>query len=401
MVIDFQVLADDVDITSKIKALGSYSINITDNIGDNSDTLAMRLADANDNLAFPTTTAKLEVHIGYKENLKSFGFFYITDTKYNFSKAQGSFIDIVASSVPFVETSTYKSMQTSQERSFNDTTVDAVISEIAQEHNLEPVINTDIGSKVITNESQHNESNIGFLYRLVRKYGGVLKPTHSKLLVLDNTKGTNVSGEELEPIELRLDQLNNISYTSKKTAQYRSVQASYHDTSTGITKSVTVGSGEPVNKLSHMYPNQQEALDMAKKLFKSSTLDNDSMSLSTIGDPDLIAGAPIEIVGLRDDIPQEWRIDSAGHSISKSGYSTSLNLTVTSFTNDADISADTSDDTSSGIDETQDNEQTHNQETTDATVYTNLTVAEKQTLNEVIDIVNDWAEYLEKYIDDI
>ena len=328
MVIDFQILANDEDITDKVKALGSYSISITDTVGDNADGFSIRLADSNDELVFPQNSTRLQVQLGYEDNLRDFGYFFVSDTKYSLSKGQGAFIDIVASSVPFTQSLTYKSMQTAQERTFENQTVGQIVELIAQEHNLQANISPKVADILIENINQHNESNIGFLYRLVRLYGGVLKPTHSRLLVLSDEKGTNTQDEDIEAIELNLEDISNISYSCKKTAKFRSVQANYQDTDNGEIKTITIGDGEPVNKLSYLYENEQTATATAQKVYNSSSLDNDTLNLSILGNPDLISGVPIKINGLRDDIPQNWYIKTASHTISKSGYSTSLQLTL-------------------------------------------------------------------------
>ena len=68
--------------------------------------------------------------------MQDFGYFFVSNTKYSLTKAQGSFIDITATSVPFVESPTYKSMQTEKERSFDDKTVAEIVTQIAKEHGL-------------------------------------------------------------------------------------------------------------------------------------------------------------------------------------------------------------------------------------------------------------------------
>ena len=136
MVIDFQIIANDKDITQIVKAVGSYSISITDTIGDKADGFSIRLVDPNNELEFPQNSTRLHVHLGYKDNLIDFGYFFVTDVKYSLTKGQGSFIDILASSIPFTDSLKYKSMQTAHERSFSNQTLKQIVDKIAKEHNL-------------------------------------------------------------------------------------------------------------------------------------------------------------------------------------------------------------------------------------------------------------------------
>ncbi|MBK2258973.1 phage late control D family protein [Francisella philomiragia] len=400
MVTDFQVLANDVDITKKIKSLGSYNINITDNIGDQADSFSMRISDANSELVFPQNNTKLQVYVGYKDTLHDFGYFYITDVKYSYSKGQGAFIDVVASSVPFTETDIYKSMQTSYERSFSNTTVSAVVNTIAQEHNLTADINPTIGAKVVNSISQHNESNIGFLYRFIREYGGVLKPTHSRLLVLADDKGTNVSGATLDTVSIDISDCNNITYNSKKSSKYNSVQADYQSTDTAKIKTVTVGSGDPVLKLSYIYESEELAQTAASKVLNKSNLNNDTLNLDMTGNPELIAGAPISITGLREDIPQNWYIGTANHSLSKSGYSTSLQLTIRSQST-VSVASTTVDTDTINNDSSQNTNNAQQDNTGAGTITTNLSPTELKTINDMVQLWNDYGDWLQDWLDDL
>lgn len=140
------------------------------------------------------------------------------------------------------------------------------------------------------------------MYRLVRLYGGVLKLTHSRLLVLSNEKVTNIQDKELEIIEIDMINISNLSYSCQKTAKYSSVEANYQSTDDAEIKSVKIGDGEPIQKLSYLYADQVTAEATAQKVYNDSSLDNDTLSITKVGDPDIISGVPIKINGLRDDI---------------------------------------------------------------------------------------------------
>ena len=77
-----------------------------------------------------------------------------------------------------------------------------------------------------------------------------------------------------------------------------------------------------------MYESKAIATATAQKVYNQSSLDNDVMNITTVGNPQLTAGVPITIKGLRDDIPQNWYIKTVAHSISKGGYVSSLTLTL-------------------------------------------------------------------------
>ncbi|MCF6777430.1 hypothetical protein L3V83_12745, partial [Thiotrichales bacterium 19X7-9] len=192
---------------------------------------------------------------------------------------------------------------------------------------LETSVSTDLGKILIKHIDQTDEGNIGFLYRVVRQYGGTLKPTHTKFIVL-NEKGKNTKDEDMPEISLSLDQISQLTYSTKREAKFRSMTAKYHDIDTAETKKVTVGNGQPEFLLSYTYEDEQTAKAIAKKVLDGYTQDTDTLNITIVGNPEIIAGVPVIIKGLRDDIPQQWYVKTATHSLSKQGYQTNVQLTL-------------------------------------------------------------------------
>ncbi|TNF65693.1 MAG: hypothetical protein EP298_11160 [Gammaproteobacteria bacterium] len=323
MVVDYQILADDKDITDKIKS-GLVSLTITDTTGDHADGLSIRLVDHHDSIQFPSDSSKLNVHLGYQDNLHDFGYFFADTISYSYPP---SLLNINANSVPFTASNTYKAMQTQRTRSFDNITFENLITVIANEHGLETSVSTDLGKILIKHIDQTDEGNIGFLYRVIRQYGGTLKPTHTKLIVL-NEKGKNTKDEDMPEVSLSLDQISQLTYSTKREAKFRSVTAKYHDVDTAETKKVTIGNGQPEFLLSYTYEDEQTAKAIAKKVLDGYTQDTDTLNITIVGNPEIIAGVPVIIKGLRDDIPQQWYVKTATHSLSKQGYQTSVQLTL-------------------------------------------------------------------------
>ncbi|WP_150467428.1 phage late control D family protein [Francisella sp. SYW-9] len=328
MVVDFQLTADGKDITNALKELGSYSITITDNIGQATDTLSIDICDNNTNLKMPATSSKLDIKLGYKNNLLDFGIFFVNDIRYSYTKNTGQTIGINASSIPFTSSDQYKSMLNYHDRSYSNTTLGNIVTSIADTYNLEPVIDKDIANIQIKHIAQHSESDIAFLYLLANKVNAIFKPTFGKLIFLKNKKGVNSKSQPIKPITLDISDIASIDYVSSNSAKYKSVKAKYHDTDTGKTSFVAIGKGDPVFVLSYTYPNEEQAESLAQKQYDSFTLDSDTIHLTTTGNIHMLSGLPIKITNLRDDIPQDWYIKTANHSISKDGYVTTLELTL-------------------------------------------------------------------------
>ncbi len=108
MRIGFKVLADDKDITDKIKA-NLIAISITDTIGDHADGLSIQISDPEDNIKLPTESSKLQVYLGCEGDLKDFGYFFVDQVNYSYPPSK---ITITANSIPFAESTNYTAMQT-------------------------------------------------------------------------------------------------------------------------------------------------------------------------------------------------------------------------------------------------------------------------------------------------
>ena len=326
MVVDYSIKADDKDITDKIKA-GLISLNIKDTVGDHADAITLKLSDYADSIKFPNKSVKISVSLGYKGNLYDFGVFFVDHIGINYPP---SAISISGSSVPFAKSTVFKAMQTQHTISFHDTTVKALVELISTEHGLKSAVVESIGKIKINHIDQTAEGNIAFLYRLVSQYGGSLKPTSERLVVLDK-RGTNAKNSELPTVKLDLKNITKYSYSSNHDRKYRSVAAQYHDVDKATTETIKVGDGQPEFKLAYMYEDKEKATAIAETVYKGFSQDSDTMNLTTVGNTEIIAGMPIKIIGLRDDIPQDWYVKTASHTLSKQGYQTNAELTLKDF----------------------------------------------------------------------
>ncbi|MCF6767585.1 hypothetical protein L3V86_04320 [Thiotrichales bacterium 19S11-10] len=322
-VVIYKIEANDKDIT---KTLNDHLISLTinDSIGDNADSINLSLDDAKNQIEFPKAGAELKVSLGTKNNLHSFGVFVVDHVSYKIPPAT---IEISAKSVPFNKSKQFQPMQSKKNRSFDQTTLGEIIKQIANEHGLTSSIAPEIESINIEHIDQTNESNVGFLYRLARLYNGKLKLTYEKIILLKDN-GKTVSGKDISPIELELTELTNLSYSAQKKISFKSVIAQYHNLDTGKTEEITVGSGSPVMRTNYLYPDKDQAQKMAEKVLSKTQDDSDELNFTIIGDVRLIAGVPITIKKLRDDIPNGWVIKTANHTLSESGYLTNISANI-------------------------------------------------------------------------
>ncbi|MCF6766762.1 hypothetical protein L3V86_00070 [Thiotrichales bacterium 19S11-10] len=81
-------------------------------------------------------------------------------------------------------------------------------------------------------------------------------------------------------------------------------------------------------RTNYLYPDKDQAQKMAEKVLSKTQDDSDELNFTIIGDVRLIAGVPITIKKLRDDIPNNWVIKTANHTLSESGYLTNISANI-------------------------------------------------------------------------
>ncbi|MCF6777648.1 hypothetical protein L3V83_13845 [Thiotrichales bacterium 19X7-9] len=319
----YKIEANDKNITDMISE-HLISLTINDSLGDNSDSLSLTLSDSNEDIQFPKAGAELKVSLGTKNNLHSFGVFVVDHVSY---KTPPSLIEISAKSVPFNQSKQFQAMQSKLNRSFDQTTIGDIVKQIANEHGLSYSVAPELESTPITHIDQTNESNVSFLYRIARLHNIKLKLTYEKIILLQ-TDGQTVTGKDIQPIELELTEISTLSYSTQKKISYQSVITQYHNLDTGNTEEVTIGKGDPVMRTSYLYPDKEQAKKMAEKVLAKAQDDSDELSISIMGNVNLIAGVPIKIKNLREDILQDWVIKTANHTLSEAGYLTNISAII-------------------------------------------------------------------------
>ncbi len=71
-----------------------------------------------------------------------------------------------------------------REKSWHQTTVGAVVKEIAARHNLKMALGKELADKVLDHLDQTNESDGSFLVRLARQFGAIASVKNGNLLFI-------------------------------------------------------------------------------------------------------------------------------------------------------------------------------------------------------------------------
>lgn len=324
----FRVTANGTDITAKINER-LLTLNLTDGVGYESDTLDIALADDDpfNPIQMPETGAELELFLGYDIITQRMGLFVVDEVELSGWPGQ---MNIRARAAVYDQSKAgKKDLQTQKSRSWTaGTKFGDLIKRIADEHSMEYAISKSIEGIALPHIDQADESDLNLMLRIAKKYDAVVKPSGGKITVTKRGEGKTASGEELPTITLLATDCTAYRLTSQKRDNAGTVVAQYQLTKKGSRFEVKVGEGEPVKRIGKAYPTKEQALDAAKAELARRSRNQVTIAVSLPGDPSIAAECKLVLVGFREGIDGEWLITRADHRLDQNaGYACDVEAT--------------------------------------------------------------------------
>ncbi len=310
---DFRVLADNIDITAKIRDR-LLDLTITDEAGMESDKVEIRLDDRDHKLALPATGATLDIAIGWEKNLLQVGLYKVDELRLD-----GQTMAITAKAADFKGP-----MRTPKTRPWHSTTLGAIIETIAGENGYNAAVSQEFASEAIAHLDQTEESDLNLLTRLAKDRGAVSKPIGKKLVFVASGEAKAVTGTALASVTLtRKDCLGFPSVTLKDRGKFSAVTAAYHDHNAAKREEITVGSGEAFT-IRKAFEDAKKAKAAASAKLKSLKRGTGELSANITGNPAVQAEGQLTFTGFRDGIDGSWSVKTATHTLTSTGYTTSV-----------------------------------------------------------------------------
>lgn len=324
----FKVLANDADITAKIRERFK-SLRLVDETGTVSDTVEIALTDHDpaDRVALPSTGAELKVSIGYETQndmtLRYMGLFVVDEIEQSGYPCE---VVIRARAAPY-ETSKggKRDLQTQKTRSWpKGTTLGAMVKRIAGEHRLTPAISPGLASIALPHTDQSHESDMSLLLRLAKRYDAMAKPAGGFLVFAKRGDAKSASGKPLPGVTLTPKDGSGyrVVITSRDSAG--TVVAYYRDTRKAQRREVTVGGGDPVFRLRMAYADRVSAENAARATQRARARAERRLTYQLPGRPEVVAEAIATMQGFRDGVDGDWLIKRAEHYIGPNGYQTRI-----------------------------------------------------------------------------
>ncbi|ECG8590745.1 late control protein [Salmonella enterica subsp. salamae] len=318
---NFSISAEGSDITDEIRE-NLINLQITDYGGGQKKSDQIAISIVSEHLDLPKKGAKLEVGIGFGQELVDKGTFVVDAVNSGGSGNGPRLVQIVGRSFSKSNAYGHSTVQSQRLRSFSNITLGDLLNTIATEHGLTPRVPDELASKMLVHVDQLHESDMNLVTRLAASAGAVSKISHGYWILSSRDATTTISGKDLKKYTVQRDMTDNWSYHSNSDHPDSSSGGngtqviSYYDLGTGTNKSITIGSGEPVMHLNE--PTLSDAQELASAFSTTSKKKLVGMSVTMPAElemMDLTAQCLITTSGFGTVEDRDWHISKLDFSL--------------------------------------------------------------------------------------
>lgn len=317
---DYRLVVNGQDITAKVNP---RLINLTLSEGREgaADTLELTLADHDGQLALPRKGATIELQLGWRgQPLVDKGSFEVDEVEHSGAPDQ---ISIKARSADLK-----RKLRQRTEKSWHDTTVGAIVQEIAARHGLAPRVGGALAATRVEHIDQTNESDLHFLSRLAKQHDAVatVKKGHLLFLPINGTKTSG--GAALGGMRIARASGDQHRYHSAERGAYSGVRAYWSDRNQAEKRSVLVGSEEDEKRLKDTYGSEADAMAAARSEQQRVERGKATFEMTlALGRPELMPQTPVTVTGFKLEIDATpWLVVKLTHTLGDQGLTTRLEL---------------------------------------------------------------------------
>lgn len=356
---DFLLKVNSKDVTTNLRDR-LLSLTLTDNRGFEADQLDIELDDADGKLAMPVRGAELSLFLGWKgQALVGKGTFTVDEVEHH---GAPDTMTIRARSADF-----RGSLNSRREVSYHDTTLGAIVEQIAGRNNLKAMLADGFATIAVAHIDQTQETDAKFLTRLATLYGAVAAIKAGRLLFIRPGNGVTLSGKPIPQMTITRKDGDRHSFSIADRGAYTGVSASWLHTKDPKPKKMKLqrkakaqkqstvthpdakktsaktekateakegnyleGSEDNVFTLTTVFSSQKTAMSAAKAKWEKLQRGVAEFSLTlAMGRADLYPETPVKVSGFKSVIDaQPWLISKVTHNLSSGGYTTQLEFEV-------------------------------------------------------------------------
>lgn len=304
----FQVIANGADVSATI-ADRLVSIEVFDEDTGTADRIELVVDDRDGAVSLPDMDARLEVWLGFRETGLSMMGVYAVDGLAGEGMPQMLTISATAADMK-------SGIRAPRTRAWEDKSLADILATIAGEAGLRPVVAADLGKHRWTYVAQTAESDLHFLTRLAAPFDATVKPSGGALIAQIRGGEETAAGDAMPTETITRGDLTGWSWQIDSRERAGSVSAEWADPDTGRRTTLSVGDGQPTRRLRHVYGSEGDARNAAQAELQRGARGEITLSAEAAGFfPGLIAGAAVEISGLRPDLDGRWHLTRVTHRL--------------------------------------------------------------------------------------
>lgn len=316
-----RVVVDGRDITADITAR-LISISLTDNRGMEADQLDIQLSDHDGNLATPPKNASIQLWLGWSDTgLVDKGTYKVDELEHS---GAPDTLSIRARSADLRE-----GLAKKRERSWHNQTLGAILTSIATEYGLKPLVQVALAAIGLSHIDQAGESDLNLITRLATEHDAIASIKAGRLLFLPTGAATTASGLPLPHITLTRADGDQHRYLDANRDTYTGVKAYWYSPASAERKEAIAGTGDNLKELRHSYTSRAAALHAAIAEWHRVQRGTATLSYTLAkGRPDLIPELTYSLTGIKQQISDIiWLGGNVQHAFTPDAYTTSLELT--------------------------------------------------------------------------
>lgn len=332
---NFSISVEGSDITDEIRA-NLVNLTLTDYGAGQKKSDQISFAVVSDTLNLPKKGVKISLGLGFGQELFDKGTYVVDSIASGGSSNTPRIVEVTARAFSKSNERGHSALQSQKTRSWSDVSLGDIVNTIASEHGLTPRVPESLSSIQVNHFDQIGESDMNLLTRLGDRFGAVSKVSHDYWILTPRTATTNVSGKPLPKVLISRDMVstwsyhNNSDHPDSSSAGSGTHVISYHDvTDGGKIKTITVGSGEPVQNFPWPEDSFAHAQEIAASFSTSSKKKLKGMSVTLIALPELMtltAQCLVTTQGFGDVEDQQWHIAKLDIELGGQGFTIKMEL---------------------------------------------------------------------------
>ena len=297
----FRIVADSRDITALINDR-LLLLRTSDKPGMESDEFELRIDDRDQAVSLPVRGAKIEVYLGYDQNLARLGSYTVDEVEVtgppDTITIRGKASDMRGSG------------KTTRSGSWEGVPLAQIVRDVAARNGWTPVCS--VQTKVARID-QNNESDFNFITRLARQYDCTAKVADGKLLVMPRQAGQSASGKALAMITITRADISRYSFKLGDRGSQKAVKTKHRDKKSGALAVIELSNNEApaglpaVHTDRHIYPDKGAAEQAAKARLAAFNRSTAGVRLEMVGRTDLFAERRINAQGFKAGLDGEYR----------------------------------------------------------------------------------------------